>query len=337
MINSGPIRLVDVAEAAQVSVATVSRVLNGHHVDATLSARVRQAVADLDYRPNAIARNLRRRDTQVWAVVITDVTNPFFTSLVRGIEDVAQESGYSVLLGNSDESATKQEHYLRVAEAERVAGLVLTPAESQGSVSRLSAVGIPVVTVDRPLGADQEHSLADSIMTDSASGAAEATNHLLGHGWSRPACIAGPSRTITAQDRARGYQQAVEAAGLPARVAWSEFTTPGGHDATRQLLQSDNPPDALVLGNSSIALGALAAISSAGLVVGRDIGVIGFDDAPWAPLVTPPLTVVSQPAYELGADAARLLLDRIQHTAPDDPVRIQRTTTLIERGSCRRE
>ncbi|MDN5726417.1 MAG: LacI family transcriptional regulator [Propionibacteriales bacterium] len=337
MNSTGPARLVDVARSASVSVATVSRVLNGHHVDAELSARVRAAVASLDYRPNAIARSLRRRDTQVWAVVITDVTNPFFTSLVRGIEDVAQESGYSVLLGNSDESAIKQEHYLQVAESERVAGVVLTPAESQASVSRLTAVGIPVVTVDRPLGEDQAHSVADSIMADSAGGAEVATAHLLSHGWSRPACIAGPQRTITAQDRARGYERAMLSSGLSPRTVWSTFTTPGGHEAAQALLGGDDRPDALVLGNSAIALGALAAVAAAGLVVGRDIGLVGFDDSPWAPLMTPPLTVVSQPAYELGADAARLLLARIQGTGPTDPVRILRQTTLIERGSCRRQ
>ncbi len=330
--TDGPVRLIDVARAAEVSPATASRVLNGHPVDAELTARV-IAVADrLDYRPNAVARNLRRQDTQVWAVVVTDITNAFYTSMVRGIEDVAQRSGYSVLLGNSDEEPGKEERYLRVAEAERVAGVVLTPSAGGGPARRLARAGIPVVCVDRPLtGPDAP--AADCVMTDSGRGAEEATEHLLAQGWRRPACLPGPKDTHTARERAAGYRRAVRRAGVGSVCRPGPFTVEGGREGVRRLLAADEPPDALLLGNATLALGALEALAEAGLRIGHDLGVVTFDDPPWAALLDPPLTVVSQPAYAIGTDAAELLLQRMAERNGSQPVTRLLPTTLITRAS----
>lgn len=335
------VRLVDVARAAEVSVATVSRVLNGHSVDATLAERVRRSADALGYRPNAVARNLRRQDTNVWAVVITDVTNPFFTSLVRGVEDVASASGFSVLLGNSDENTGKEERYLAVAEAERVAGLVLTPRTPATDVSRLMRAGIPIVAVDRPLlpagsPGNGRSVLTDTVTTSSAAGAAVATEHLVEHGWRRPACISGPVDSVTGAARADGYRRAARRHRLKPVVRHTAFSSEGGRAAATELLGSANPPDAFFVASAVLTLGVLTAVAEAGLHLGRDIGLIGFDDAPWAPLLDPPLTVVSQPAYDLGATAGRLLLARIRHDAGPEPVEVSLPTTLIERGSCRR-
>lgn len=356
------VRLVDVARAAEVSVATVSRVLNGHPVDPALAERVRDATTRLGYRPNAVARNLRRRDTQVWAVVITDVTNPFFTSLVRGLEDVAQASGFSVLLCNSDEDADKERRYLDVAESERVAGLVLTPRTPATDVSRLMRAGIPIVAVDRPLRPGRSPArtpdparpdatpeqdgarratpadtvLTDTVTTSSAAGAAAATDHLLEHGWRRPACISGPLDSVTGAERATGYLRSMRHHGCTPIVRHTSFSAEGGRAAATELLTGGDPPDAFFVANSNLTLGVLTAIADLGKRLRTDVGLISFDDAPWAPLLDPPLTVVSQPAYDLGATAGRLLLARIHGEAEPEPVQVTLPTTLVERASCRR-
>ncbi len=192
-------KMIDVAREAGVSTATVSRVLNNHKkVDPALAERVLAVAERLAYRPNHIARSLRRQNTNVIAFIIPDVTNPFFTAITRGVEDAAQKSGYSVLLCNADENAEKEATYLRVAEQAQVAGVILSPHNSATEIADLRRAQIPVVVVDRPLTED-----IDSVVVQSFDGARAATLHLLDAGWSRPACITGPADAATALERLR--------------------------------------------------------------------------------------------------------------------------------------
>lgn len=324
----------DVAARAGVSVATVSRVMNGlATVDPELARRVRSAADELDYHPNAIARSLRRQATDVIALIISDVANPFFTAIVRGVEDVAQSHGYSVLLCNADEDPEKEARYLRVAEVERVAGVILSPHSAATDVSRLRIAGVPLVVVDRPL-ADP----VDSVMVHSVEGAREATAHLIRSGWAHPACVTGPADARTALDRLEGYRQGLAEAGLAdERWVHDRFSIEGGRAATAQLLDAGSPPDALFIANAQMALGALAELRDRGIVVGRDIGVVTFDDAPWAPFIDPPMTVVAQPAYEIGSRAAEQLFARIDGDR-DEPARsvVLSTRLIVRESSARR-
>lgn len=323
----------DVAREAGVSVATVSRALNNSpNVDPDYAERARAAAARLGYRPNNVARNLRRQSTEMIALIISDVSNPFFTAIARGVEDVAQRAGYSVLLCNSDESSAKESTYLAVAEQQRVAGVILSPHQAGSDIARLRAVGIPVVVVDRPLGDD-----VDTVLSESRQGACEGTRHLIESGWRRPACITGPSSATTATLRLLGYQDAVAAAHLPEVFARSIFQQGGGSAAANELLSRADPPDALLVANAQMALGALDEIRRRGLQVGHDIGMVTFDDAPWAPLITPPMTVVAQPAYDIGTHAAELLLDRTRSDSSLPAQRLVLPTTLIVRDSSRRD
>ncbi|MGL5819868.1 MAG: LacI family DNA-binding transcriptional regulator [Phycicoccus sp.] len=338
-----PVRQVDVARTARVSTATVSRVLNGHAVDPVLAERVRKAVRAMDYRPNAVARNLRRRRTRVWAMIIADITNPFHTSLVRGVEDVASEAGYSVLLGNSDEDAAKEREYLEVAHAEQVAGLVITPFTPATDVAPLMRARVPIVAVDRPLlrspsagRGETPEVLTDTIGTNSAVGAATATEHLLEHGWRRPACITGPVDSITGAERARGYAGVMRRYAAVPLIRHTSFSADGGRAAAADLLLGEDRPDSLFVANATLTLGVLAAIADLGLRIGVDIGLVGFDDSPWAPLIAPPLTVVRQPSYELGVAAGKILLDRLEGRAAEPSVQLTLPTSLVERASCRR-
>jgi LacI family transcriptional regulator len=326
-------KISDVAREAGVSEATVSRALNNHPtVGPEFVRRVQEAATRLGYRPNTIARSLRRRSTNVLALIISDVSNPFFTAITRGVEDIAQRDGYSVLLCNSDEDSEKEATYLAVAEQQQVAGVILSPHQAGSDLSRLQSASIPVVIIDRPL--DQPF---DSVTVNSFDGARTATAHLLDSGWKHPACITGPREATTAQQRLKGYEQAlIDHGGLEPHFVHAPFRQQGGMDAAAELLDSDNPPDALFVANAQMTLGVLSELQKRGFQTGRDIGVITFDDAPWAPFINPSLSVIAQPAYDVGATATELLLERMRGDAPDGVRNVSLATTLIARESSRR-
>jgi LacI family transcriptional regulator len=300
----------DVARAAAVSPATVSRVLNGNStVSPDRAARVVEAAAALGYQPHGPARALRQQRTRLWAVIVSDIQNPFFTAMVRAIEDVGRAEGHRVVLCNSDEDPAREASYIEVAVAERMGGVVIAPASDRSSrVEPLLDRQIPVVTVDRGLRHSRE--LVDSVMVDNRAGALAATEHLISGGAKRVACITGPARASTASERLVGYRSALRKAGrepLSDLVRHADFRLEGGYAAARDLLRSRRRPDALFVTNNLMTLGALQAIADLGLHVPTDVAIVGFDDAPWATLTTPPLTVVAQPTLEIGREAARLL------------------------------
>jgi LacI family transcriptional regulator len=313
----------DVAKRAQVSPATVSRVLNGRAtVDADLVARVQSAVAELEYRPNAVARNLRRSRTTLWAVIISDVGNPFFTSLVRGVEDVAQTAGYSVVLCNTDEDVAKEGRYVTAALQDQMAGVIISVAGRSSHVNRLVDAGTPVVAIDREIA----NARVDTVLVDNTHGAELATSHLLDNGYTRVACITGPRKVSTAAARLRGYQRALRARGVPlseSLVRYSDYREEGGYRAMASLLEEEQPPDAVFVANNLMTVGAVECLVDRGVAIPAQTGVVGFDDIPWAHLVRPTLTTVAQPTYELGRTAAVLLAERLA-----EPGRAPSTVTL---------
>lgn len=319
------IKIKDVARAAGVSPATVSRVLNGTgRVSLDRAERVRAVVARLGYQPFSPARALRRQATDVWAVIVADIENPFFTLIVRGIEDGAHKRGFRVMLCNSDEDLEKEAAYIDVALAERMGGVVIAVASAQKSrLAPLLERGVPVVAIDRrPAGHD-----VDCVLVDNKLGAAQATAHLLAAGARRIACITGPRRVSTANERLAGYEEALRAAGQgvdPKLVIREDFRPRGGYDAIQRLCGGAGRPDAVFVANNLMTVGALRALRDLGLRVPEDVRVVGFDDAPWAALVQPPLTVVSQPAYEIGRIAADLLFEK-----REDPGREPREVLLV--------
>jgi LacI family transcriptional regulator len=326
------VKIADVALDAGVSVATVSRALNNHpRVNVELAERVRDSANRLGYRPNGVARSLRRQSTDVLALIISDVSNPFFTAITRGVEDVAQRNGFSVLLCNADEDPEKEATYLRIVEQEQVAGVLISPHALVTDVSHLQAAGIALVVIDRPLKVE-----ADSVMVYSVAGARAATEHLIDEGWRRPACITGPQDAETAQQRLQGYREAIQSSGFDEMFEHAPFRQQGGALAASALLDSANPPDSLFVANAPMALGVLGELRRRNLQVGRDIGVVTFDDAPWAPFISPPMTVVSQPAYDMGVQAAEILMDRVRTGESAERRHIVLSTTLVVRESSRR-
>jgi LacI family transcriptional regulator len=331
-----PTTIRDVAAVAGVSPATVSRVLNGKQdVAADLQHRVLAAVTELSYRRNGPARSLRTRATMVLGLIISDITNPFFTAVVRGAEDQAQLAGYSVVLANADEDVTKETRYLEVAAAEQLAGVLLSPASPRRtSIDVLVERGIPVVTIDRRLIAAP----VDSVTIDNHSAARKAGQHLIAQGCRRVGLVAGPVQTTTGASRLAGYRAALRAAGRtvdPSLVAYADFRAEGGYAATGHLLKQRQPPDGLLFSNNLMTIGGLKAIAEAGLAIPDDIAIVGFDDAIWTTALRPPLTVVAQPTYEIGQTAAQLLLRRIEGEK-FPPRRVVLRAELIVRASSQR-
>ena len=305
--------IVDVARAAGVSTATVSRVLNNKpQVDPRLAATVLLAVKDLGYRPNRVARSLRTRRNRVWALILSGVrTGPFFADVVRGIEEVAYGAGYVLFLCNADEDPSKEASYIDLAVAENVGGVILMPSGPSTALMPLVSSGIPVVLIDRVLPGRE----ADAVIADNVSGAYEAVRHLLAGGYEHVACVTGPLTITTGSQRHAGYCKALEEAGMAldnSLVRVSDFSEEGGRTAMRELLEQSNRPDAVLLANLLMTMGGLHAIAQAELAIPADMAVVGYDDMSWASLLRTPLTTVAQPTYDMGMESARLLLSRLE-------------------------
>jgi LacI family transcriptional regulator len=302
----------EVAKLAGVSVATVSRVLNDKpNVSPELRSRVLQAVEKLSYQRNRVARSLRAKTSLIIGLIISDIQNPFFTSVVRGVEDVAYDHGYTLLLCNSDEDPDKERLYIDIMLAERVAGVIISPvAEVDNYSSVLLQAGVPVVAMDRRMR-DLE---VDTVVVNNVEGVYQAVGHLIEQGHRRIGFIGGPTRTTTGRERQEGYQKALAEHGLGLEqglVKIGDFKQDSGYQMTCELLEMDDPPTAIFTANNLMTLGALNAIHEKRLSIPQEVAIVGFDDMSWAPSLAPPLTAVAQPTYELGRTAADLLLRRI--------------------------
>lgn len=322
----------DVARRAGVSVATVSRVLNNNpKVKPPLRTRVEQAMQELSYQPSALARGMRSQTAQVIGLILPDIGNPFFTSLARAIEDAAHESGYGLLLCNSDEDPDKEQRYADILLAQRVAGVILIPA-SMDLCEPLQTRDIPLVCVARPI----PECPVDTVLLDSKSGSRMVTRHLIELGHRRIGLIVGLRDAIVSQERFQGFKRTLEDAGIPFDpdlVRYGSLTEDGGYQKALELLESQPHPTALFVTNNDMALGALRAIQARGIQVPHDLSVASFGDMPCFSLFRPSLTVVQQPVYELGLEAANLLLRRIRGKAPPSHVLMRLAPNLVVGGS----
>jgi LacI family transcriptional regulator len=306
------VNIQDVAKHAGVSISTVSRVLNGRgRVNDDVVANVQAAIQALHYTPNRAARSLRTQQTRIIGLLISDIQNPFFTVLVRGIEDVAQQNGYSLILCNSDENEKKERQYIEVLCAEHVAGAIIVPThENQRSIQILNTHQIPVVAVDRRIPN------IDSVLVDNKRGAYEAVSHLITNGYRRIGIITGPRNTTTGRERLEGYYQALQEADIevdPAIVRSGSFKTDSGRALAYELLDVQPGIDALFVTNNLMTLGALEALHDRNVHIPDDIGMVSFDEMPWAALGPISLTTVTQPVYEIGSTAAMRLFQRLQN------------------------
>lgn len=325
-----PVTIRAVARSADVSPATVSRVLNGStRVSEDSRRRVLEAVARMDYRPNRLARNLRKQQAEMIGVVVSDIENPHFSETVRVIEDEAFAAGYRVLLCNSDETPEKQRAYLEMLADERVLAAIVSPADGRGSgVDALLTHDIPVVAFDREL-ADPG---ADAVVVDNVDGLRRLTEHLIWLGHERIAYVGGRPDVETGQERLEGYTAAMRAAGLTPFALDGGFRTEAAEHAVDDLLALDPRPSALVVANNLMTIGALRSIRRNGLRVPEDLALAAVDDPAWAELVDPPLTTLAQPVRRMAQTAMELVLERI--AGRREPRRIVLPMELRVRSSC---
>jgi LacI family transcriptional regulator len=324
----------DVAELADVSVTTVSHVLNKtRYVHRSLVRRVETAVKSLGYQPNALARGLRRNETRMLGMVVPDNSNPYFAELARSIEDVCFESDYNVILCNSDEDPTKERAYLSLLAEKRVDGIVFVASGNDRSgVEAVLQQKIPMVVLDRELKGTK----CDAIVVDNRAGACRATQHLLDGNHRRIGCVCGPTNLVSARDRLQGYQDAFTKARLRADAKWiqpGDFHIEGGYTAVQALLDLPNPITAVFAANDLMAIGVLRGIAARGLRVPEDIAVVGFDGISLGRYTQPPLTTMAQPIREIGKLATDLVLSRVNGERKEPQIH-RLETKLVVRTSC---
>jgi DNA-binding LacI/PurR family transcriptional regulator len=302
------VNITDVAERAGVSPATVSRVLNGAPtVREAHRERVLRAADQLGYRPNGPARNLRRKQVEMIATLVSDIENPHFAEMVRAVEDAAYDRRRRVLLCNSDESAEKQRSYIDMLAQERIEGVILVAHDSAAAeISTLLDMGIAVVAFDRPLRDPR----ADAVLVDNEAGARLLTRHMIDAGHEQIAFISGPLSVYTGAERAAGYQAEMAAARLAPIVEYGDFKVDGGRLAARQVLERHPDVTALIVANNLMTLGALQTLYHVRPDVDSQPALAGFDDPFWAPLLNPALTTLAQPIREMSSRAVELLFER---------------------------
>ena len=325
----------DVARVANVSLATVSSTLSGAtYVSPELKERVRAAVKQLGYAPNSVASGLKKGITSLLGLIVPDITNPFYTSLVHSVQRRARQSGYSVLLCDSEFDADRELSLLQLMRSYRAAGTILCPAgatEVYGSLEE-DVGSMAVVTVDHIVPVQG----FDSVVLDNRLAAHMATEHIIGFGHRRIGTVTGPQHLLPAQRRLDGFRDAMEDAGLeldPTLVREAGFREDEAVHACRALLALPRPPTALFVANNQMLIGVMRAIAAAGLSCPRDISIAAIDDFPWAVAFTPALTTVRQPVDEMAAAALEMLLDRISGPGAAAQ-RLVMAPELVVRDSC---
>jgi LacI family transcriptional regulator len=297
----------DVAALAGVSAATVSRVFNQQAVSTEKVRLVTRAAEELNFTPNRTARSLRKKNSEIIALVIPDIENPYFTSLARGVEDAAQESGYSIVLCNTDDDPAKETRYLGIAMSENMAGVIIATAADSSDLSTLISRNRPVVAVDRITSYE-----IDRVMTDDWSAGSSATTELVRRGFERIACITGPQSTATSNERARGWSDALKSSGaatIGGYLKHSDFRVEGGRRSMLELLSGDTPPDGVMVTNNLMGIGVLQALEESGISPSA-FGVAVIGDLPFA-TISAAITTVRLPVRDMGKTALRMLIERI--------------------------
>jgi LacI family transcriptional regulator len=327
----------EVARRARVSVGTVSNVISGSFaVGAELRERVDRAIRELNYHPDHIARSLKSRRTHTLAIIISDITNPFFPLVVRGAEDAASKRGYLLTIFNTDDQFEREQQIFSVLRMRRVDGVlvVVTPDSEKGThLAETIEAGTPVVCLDRvPL-----HLAVDSVQVDNVKGARICVRHLIAMGHERIGVITGPHNLQNARDRLEGYRLALREASIPFSSSLKregDFRVESGYRLAKDLCLSHPRPTALFVLNGTMGIGAWKAVQELNLRCPEDIALAIFDDVPGGDVFRPHLTVVSQPAYEIGYRAAELLIQRVNNEITSrEPVAIALAPELKIRQS----
>ncbi|NLY45676.1 MAG: LacI family transcriptional regulator [Tissierella sp.] len=322
----------EIAEMANVSSATVSKILNGK--DQYISEATRQRVLEIvereGYISNAIAKSLKTKSTSTLGIIIPDVMNLFFSELARGIEDAAEGMGYSVILCNSDNKTSKEEKYIQVLQEKMVDGIILTASEQSVSNS-LKRRNMPMVLLDRDILIEGN---VGRIVVDNKKGAYDATKYLIEKGCNNIGFISSDNVVKSSGERLKGYKQALTESNMEVdenKIYLHNYSIDTGYEGVKKLLEN-NKLDGISCGNDLIAIGAIKALNEMKIKIPEEVKVIGFDDIQISQYVEPPLTTIKQPIYEMGEEAVKMLISIIENKSVGETKVLK--TTLVERRSC---
>lgn len=326
----------DIAKAADVSVTTVSRVLNDKpDVSPNTRENVLEKINELGYKPNSIARGLALQKTNTLGLIIPDISNPFFPDIARGVEDMANQKGYSVIFCNTDNEQKKEKEAIELMKEKQVDGILLSlSTTNEKELKNLRQVEYPIVQIDRKI----PNINYPSITIDNVKSAYTATKFLIENGHKKIAHITGDLETITGYQRLKGFKKAISEKNIKLNNAYikdGDYSKRSGYDNMLALLKSNNPPSAVFIANDLMAVGAYQAVFEMNLSIPEDISIIGHDNIDVTKLVNPTLTTMAQPKYKLGKKAVQLLIAEIESNELSNE-EIILNTNLINRNSIRR-
>jgi LacI family transcriptional regulator len=335
----------DIARELGISPSTVSRALKDHpDISAETKKAVNELADKLNYQPNIVALSLRQKKTNTIGVIIPEIVNTFFSTVISGIEDVAYEAGYNVILAQSNESYQREVTDMKALFNSRVDGMLLSLSRETTNFDHIESIiskGVPIVLYDR----FYSNPNLSKVIVDDYVGAKEAVLHLIEQGCKRIAHLEGAPNLIISKDRLRGYQDALSESNLEIRETYT-IVCPNnsfeeGQRAAQKLLALPHPPDAIFASNDPMAMGAILAVKEKGLSIPADVAVVGFSNYFFAQITDPSLTSVDQPGFEMGQEAARLLIRQIEVKDKDQEDLVPETkvlkTKLIVRNSSLRK
>lgn len=328
----------EIASAAGVSIATVSKVVNGKdcNISAATRQRVLKTINELNYVPNRIASSMVTKNTYTIGLLIPDITNPFFPEIARGVEDYANKAGYQVVLCNSDNDLKKESEYIHMFQEKMVDGIIITSSASRASEEHsrnYMKIGIPIITVDRDM---KDCKTQGKILVDNTKGAFEAVSYMIGKGYKKILHLSGSMNSIPSIQRFNGYKKALKHCniGFNSDLYFEgTYDVDSGYKGIKEVINKKIDFDSVFCGNDLIAIGAMKAIKELGLKIPKDIGIMGFDNIYISELVTPSLSTVKQPNYNMGYKAAQLLINAIKNPSKTEGEVVLETELIIREST----
>ncbi len=329
----------DIAKIANVSPATVSRVINDSgYVKRETRDCVENIIKENGYVPNLLARSLSKNVTDTIGVVVPDINNPFFGEVIKGITLTAEKHNLNILLCDTNECEKSERRYLEILKGQKLKGIIITPTSDANEFNAeylqfMENMGIPIVLVDR----DVKHSKFGGVFIDNVAGAFEAVQALIKNDHRRIAVIAGPKTSKPGRDRLRGYKQALEDYGLPfdeKLVFYGDFKLQSGYEITKKIFDLNPIPTAVFSSNNMMTLGCIKYLEEHGKEIGEDISLIGFDEIEILNILNIKISVIDRPTFDMGEIAIKILLEKLENNTDSDNVqRMTLMPKLILRGS----
>jgi DNA-binding LacI/PurR family transcriptional regulator len=323
----------DIAAKLGVSESTVSRAINNKPgVGEDTKQKILNLARRYNYQPNLLARNLARQESNMIGLILPDISSLFYSEVTRAIQDIATKHGYQVMICNTDSDEKRESAYIEWLQGNKIAGIIfLGNGLANNKIINLGLSGYPIVLANRLV----EEVMLPSVIIDNNTGAFEATKHLLERGHKRIALINGPKDNLTAQNRFRGYREALKEYNLdydPKLIINKDWSRECGYQGFLELLNLEEPPTAIFAANDLISVGVIEAIKMGGYLIPEEIAVVGFEDTIVTSIIEPPLTTVAQPMYELGSNSAKKLFSLIEDEDIEENIEIL-TSKLIVRKS----